>query len=58
MRDRNLLNTYGSVAEIERLRDQRLALVADQIKVKGQFLEILNGQLEKLRSRQHALQAL
>src|SRR5208283_5047691 len=26
MRDRNLLNTYGSVAEIERLRDQRLAL--------------------------------
>jgi hypothetical protein len=51
MRDRNLLNTYGSVAEIERLRDQRLALVADQIKVKGQFLEILNGQLEKLRIR-------
>jgi hypothetical protein len=50
MRDRNLLNTYGSVAEIERLRDQRLALVADQIKVKGQFLEILNGQLEKLRT--------
>jgi len=49
-RDKNLLNTYGSVAEIERLRDQRLALVADQIKVKGQFLEILNGQLEKLRA--------
>jgi hypothetical protein len=48
-RDRNLLNTYSSVAEIERLRDQRLALLSDQIKVKGQFLEILNGQLERLR---------
>ena len=48
--DRNLLITYGSVAEIERLRDQRLALVADQIKVTGQFLEILNGRLKKLRA--------
>lgn len=49
-RDKNLLNTYGSVAEIEHLRDQRLALLADQIKVKGQFLENMNGQLEKLRT--------
>jgi len=49
-RDKNLLNTYGSVAEIERLRDQRLALVSDQIKVTGQFLEILNGRLKKLRA--------
>jgi hypothetical protein len=49
-RDKNLLSTYGSVAEIERLRDQRLALLADQIKVKGQFLETLNGRLEKLRA--------
>jgi hypothetical protein len=49
-RDKNLLNTYGSVAEIERLRDQRLALVSDQIKVTGQFLEILNGRLKKLRT--------
>jgi hypothetical protein len=48
-RDKNLLNTYGSVAEIERLRDQRLALLTDQIKVTGQFLEILNGRLKKLR---------
>jgi hypothetical protein len=48
-RDKNLLNTYVSVAEIERLRDQRLALVADQIKVTGQFLEILNGRMKKLR---------
>lgn len=49
-RDRNLLNTYVSVQEIERLRDQRLALLADQIKVTGQFLEVLNGRLKKLRS--------
>ncbi|MDP9011232.1 MAG: DUF4124 domain-containing protein [Pseudomonadota bacterium] len=49
-RDKNLLNTYGSVAEIERLRDQRLALVSDQIKVTGQFLEVLNGRLKKLRT--------
>lgn len=49
-RDRNLLNTYVSVPEIERLRDQRLTLVQDQIKVTGQFLEILNGRLKKLRA--------
>jgi hypothetical protein len=48
-RDRNLLNTYVSVQEIERLRDQRLALVIDQIKVTGQFLEILNGKMSKLK---------
>jgi len=48
-RDKNLLNTYVSIAEIERLRDQRLALLADQIKVTGQFLEILNGRMKKLR---------
>src|ERR1700722_5296005 len=48
-RDRNLLNTYASVQEIERLRDQRVTLVTDQIKVTGQFLEVLNGKLKKLR---------
>ena len=48
-RDRNLLSTYASVQEIERLRDQRLALITDQIKVTSQFLEGLNGQLKKLR---------
>ncbi len=46
-RDRNLLTTYASVQEIERLRDQRIALLADQIKVTTQFLEILNGRLTK-----------
>jgi len=48
-RDRNLLNTYASVQEIERLRDQRVTLVMDQIKVTSQFLEVLNGKLKKLR---------
>ncbi len=47
-RDKNLLNTYGSVSEIERLRDQRLALLSDQVKVTAVFLEILNGRLKKL----------
>jgi len=49
-RDKNLLNTYVSVQEIERLRDQRLALLSDQIKVTSQFLEILDGKLKKLRA--------
>lgn len=48
-RDKNLLNTYVSVSEIERLRDQRLALLSDQIKVTSQFLEVLDGRLKKLR---------
>jgi hypothetical protein len=49
-RDKNLLNTYVSVSEIERLRDQRVALLSDQIKVTSQFLEILNGRMKKLRA--------
>jgi hypothetical protein len=49
-RDRNLLDTYASVQEIERLRDQRMTLVTDQIKVTSQFLEVLNGRLKKLRT--------
>ena len=49
-RDRNLLSTYASVQEIERLRDQRMTLVSDQIKVTSQFLEVLNGKLKKLRA--------
>lgn len=50
LRDRNLLNTYASVQEIERLRDQRLTLVADQIKVTTQFLDTLNGRMKKMRA--------
>jgi Domain of unknown function (DUF4124) len=49
-RDHNLLSTYGSVQEIERLRDQRLSLITDQIKLKEQFLETLNGKMSKLRT--------
>ena len=49
-RDRNLLNAYASVQEIERLRDQRVTLLSDQIKVTSQFLEVLNGRLNKLRT--------
>jgi hypothetical protein len=48
-RDKNLLNTYSSVSEIERLRDQRVALLTDQVKVTGQFLEILDARMKKLR---------
>src|SRR5450631_2053599 len=49
-RDKNLLSTYASVQEIERLRDQRVTLLSDQIKVTSQFLEVLNGKLKKLRA--------
>jgi hypothetical protein len=49
-RDHNLLSTYASVSEIERLRDQRVSLLSDQIKVTSQFLEVLNGKLRKLRA--------
>jgi Domain of unknown function (DUF4124) len=50
LRDKNLLNTYASVQEIERLRDQRLALLADQVKVTNQFLDTLNGRMKKMRA--------
>jgi hypothetical protein len=49
-RDKNLLSTYASVQEIERLRDQRVTLLADQSKVTSQFLEVLNGRLKKLKA--------
>ncbi len=49
-RDRNLLITYVSLPEIERLRDQRLALLADQMKVTNQFLEMLNVRLQKVET--------
>ncbi len=49
-RDHNLLSTYASVQEIERLRDQRVQLVADQIKVTSSFLETLNGRMKKMRA--------
>jgi uncharacterized small protein (DUF1192 family) len=48
-RDRNLLASYASVQEIEHLRDQRIALLSDQIKVTGQFLDTLNRKMNGLR---------
>jgi hypothetical protein len=48
-RDRNLLASYASVQEIEHLRDQRIALLSDQIKVTGQFLDTLNKKMTGLR---------
>ena len=50
LRDKNLLSTYASVQEIERLRDQRLTLLTDQIKVTNQFLETLSGRMKKMRA--------
>jgi hypothetical protein len=50
LRDKNLLSTYASVQEIERLRDQRLTLLADQVKVTNQFLETLTGRMKKMRA--------
>src|SRR5215475_15973172 len=49
-RDRNLLASYASVQEIERLRDNRLSLISDQIKVRSDFLDTLNRQMKKLSS--------
>jgi hypothetical protein len=50
LRDKNLLSTFASVQEIERLRDQRLTLLADQIKVTSLFLENLDVRMKKLRT--------
>jgi hypothetical protein len=53
-RDRNLLSSYVSVQEIERTRDQRLALISDQIRVRSDFLDGLTQRLKKLaQSSQH-----
>lgn len=50
VRDRNLLNTYSSVRDIERLRDQRTGMLADQIRVTSQYLDTLNAKLARLRA--------
>ena len=49
-RDRNLLNTYSSVRDIERLRDQRIGMLTDQIRVTSQYLDTLNEKLARLRA--------
>lgn len=47
--DRRLLQTYGSVDDIEDLRDRRLELMASQIKVTQLYLENLQDRLTKLK---------
>jgi Domain of unknown function (DUF4124) len=48
-RDINLLNTYATVQEIERLRDARVTLLVDQIKVTNQFIDQMNTRMRKLQ---------
>ena len=48
-RDRTLLNTYLSVAEIERLRDQRQELLDGQIQLTELYLESLREKLSRLQ---------
>ena len=48
-RDATLLNTYLSVAEIERLRDQRQELLDGQIQLTELYLESLRVKLTKLQ---------
>ena len=48
-RDRTLLNTYLSVSEIERLRDQRKELLDGQIQLTELYLESLRVKLVKLQ---------
>jgi len=49
--DRVLLDTYQSVDEIERLRDQRLNLLASQITVAEQNIQTLRERQERLETQ-------
>jgi len=49
-RDRTLLATYLSVADIERLRDQRLELLEQQSRVTGQYIANLRERESRLAS--------
>jgi hypothetical protein len=50
-RDRMLISTYLSTAQIEELRDQRLDMIEGQVKVTAQYLDTLNGRLKKLQNQ-------
>lgn len=50
-RDKVLIETYLSVAEIERLRDQRLDLLTAQLKVAEQHIATLRDRLLRLRQQ-------
>ncbi len=49
-RDRMLLDTYLSVADIERLRDQRLELLDSQIQVTQLYVNNLRERLQRLHA--------
>lgn len=50
-RDQVLLRTYVSEGQIEELRDQRLDLIEGQVKVTTQYLDTLNGRMDRLHSQ-------
>jgi hypothetical protein len=50
-RDRVLLETYLAVADIERLRDQRIELLEAQLKIAEQHIGTLNERLGQLRQQ-------
>lgn len=50
-RDQRLIRSYVSVEQIEEIRDQRLDLIAGQVKVTSQYLETLEGRLKTLQTQ-------
>lgn len=50
-RDKVLIETYLSVSEIERLRDQRLELLASQLQVAEQHINTLRDRITRLREQ-------
>lgn len=50
-RDQILLTTYVSESQIEQLRDERLDVIEGQVKVTTQYLDTLNGRMERLHSQ-------
>jgi hypothetical protein len=51
LRDRVLIDTYLTVADIERLREQRLDLVEGQLRVAEQHIATLNERVVRLRQQ-------
>jgi hypothetical protein len=50
-RDQILLTTYVSAAQIEQLRDERLDVIEGQVKVTTQYLDTLQGRMDRLHSQ-------
>jgi hypothetical protein len=51
--DDRLRRSYVSVEQIEEIRDQRLDLIAVQVKVTAQYLETLESRLKTLQTQAH-----